>query len=195
MRSPWSIAPNGTCCEAAPGSGGAIAPPTAPARAIVGDLHKSCLAIECKGVRHCERDNRTLACRSFPFFPYLDRKGEFIGLSIHWMFADRCWVISNFAVVDAEFRRQFIAAYEYMFKIDPGEYEVHKEYSATLRRVFSRRRQAIPFMDRQGRCFKILPHGKGMRACARRVPCPNSAPTAPQRSYREAVRAAGGSLA
>ena len=73
-------------------------------RAIVGDLHKSCLAIECKGVRHCERDNRTLACRSFPFFPYLDPKGDFIGLSIHWMFADRCWVISNFAVVDAELR-------------------------------------------------------------------------------------------
>src|SRR5690242_11189013 len=106
-------------------------PNDAAGKAIVGELSKSCLAIECKGVRHCERDNRTLACRSFPFFPYLDSKGDFIGLSVHWTFIDRCWVISNFTVVDAEFRRQFIAAYEYMFEVDPGEYEVHKQYSAT----------------------------------------------------------------
>lgn len=162
-------------------------------REIVGELSRSCLAIECKGVRHCERDNRTLACRSFPFFPYIDRKGEFIGLSIHWTFADRCWVISNFAVVDAEFRRQFIAAYEYMFKVDPGEYEVHKEYSATLRRVFSRRRAVIPFMDRDGRCFRILPHGKGMRACPA-ASMPRYGAYRSERTYRAAVREAGGEL-
>jgi len=162
-------------------------------KTIVGDLAKSCLAIECKGVCHCERDNRTLACRSFPFFPYIDPKGAFIGLSIHWTFIDRCWVISNFAVVDAAFRRQFITAYEYMFKVDPGEFEVHKQYSATLRRIFSRRRQVIPFMDREGRCFKILPHGKGMRACPAEA-MPKYGAYRSERIYRAAVRAAGGHL-
>jgi len=162
-------------------------------KTIVGDLHKSCLAIECKGVRHCERDNRTLACRSFPFFPYIDPKGAFIGLSIHWTFIDRCWVISNFAVVDAEFRRQFIGAYEDLFRVYPGEFEVHKQYSATLRRIFSRRRQVIPFMDREGRCFKILPHGKGMRACPAEA-MPKYGAYRSARTYRAAVRAAGGHL-
>jgi len=160
-------------------------------REIVRDLTKACLAIECKGVCHCERDNRTLACRSFPFFPYIDAGGDFIGLSIHWTFADRCWVISNFAVVDAEFRRQFLAAYDYLFRIDPGEYKVHKEYSATIRRVFSRRREAFPLMDRQGRCFRVQPHGRGVCAC-RPEDLPKFGAYRSQRAYRAAVREAGG---
>ena len=160
-------------------------------RSIVGQLATSCLAIECKGVRHSERDNRTLACRSFPFFPYFDRKGDFIGLSIHWTFVDRCWVISNFGIVDAEFRRQFIAAYEYLFEIDAGEIEVHREYSATLRRVFSRQRRPIPLMDREGRCFQILPHGRGMKPCPSDK-MPKYGPYRSERAYRAAVRAAGG---
>jgi hypothetical protein len=49
-------------------------------------------------------------------------------------------------------------------------------------------------MDRQGRCFKILPHGKGMRACPADA-MPKFGAYRPDRSYREAVRAAGGSIA
>src|SRR5579871_2535296 len=49
-------------------------PKDAGGKDVVRDLHSSCLAVACKGVRHCERDNRSLACRAFPFFPYLDRK-------------------------------------------------------------------------------------------------------------------------
>ncbi|HZT21209.1 MAG TPA: hypothetical protein VFA23_17480 [Dongiaceae bacterium] len=162
-------------------------------RSIVADLAKSCLAIECKGVRHCERDNRTLACRSFPFFPYIDSKGAFIGLSVHWTFLDRCWVISNFGIVDTEFRRQFIAAYDYLFEIDPDELRTHKDYSAAMRRVFSRRRQPIPFMDREGRCYRILPHGRGMRPCAPEA-MPRYGPYRSGRAYRAAVRAAGGTV-
>ncbi len=160
-------------------------------KAIVAELSRACLAIECKGVRHCERDNRTLACRSFPFFPYVDAEGAFIGLSIHWTFADRCWVISNFGKVDAEFRRQFLAAYDYLFAADAGEYETHKEYSATLRRVFSRRRQPIPFMDREGNCFRILPHGRGMQPSAPEK-MPKYGAYRSASAYRAAVRAAGG---
>ena len=74
-----------------------------------------------------------------------------------------------------------------------GEYEVHKDYSATLRRVFSRRRQVIPFMDRNGRCFKILPHGKGMRACPADA-MPKYGAYRSAKIYRAAVQAAGGHL-
>jgi hypothetical protein len=166
-------------------------PTDAAGRAVVADLGRNCIAVECKGARHCERDNRTLACRSFPFFPYVDRAGDFIGLSIHWTFVDRCWVISNFWVVDAEFRRQFIAAYEYLFEADPGEYETHKQYSATLRRIFSRQRQPIPLIARDGGCFKILPHGRGMRAC-KPEDLPKYGPYRSERAYRAAVVEAGG---
>ncbi len=65
--------------------------------------------------------------------------------------------MSNLQIVDGEFRRQFVAAYELLFQADPGELQVHKEYSATLRRVFSRKGLAIPMIGRDGGLFKILP--------------------------------------
>ena len=43
-------------------------------RQIVEELTSDCMAITCKGVRYCERDNRTIACRGFPFYPYLTRQ-------------------------------------------------------------------------------------------------------------------------
>jgi Fe-S-cluster containining protein len=153
---------------------------------LVAELHSSCLAVECKGARHCERDNRSLACRSFPFFPYLDRKGDFIGLSIHWTFADRCWVMSNLEIVDAEYRRQFVTAHELLFEKDPGEHKLHREYSATLRRVFSRKNLPIPMIGRDGGLFKILPHGGAMVAATAKS-LPKFGAYRSERAYKAAV--------
>ncbi len=164
-------------------------PTDAGGKEVVRDLHSSCLAVECKGARHCERDNRSLACRAFPFFPYLDRNGDFIGLSIHWTFADRCWVMSNLSVVDAEYRRQFVAAHELLFAKDPSEYELHREYSASLRRVFSRKRLAIPMIGRDGGLFKILPHGGKMVPSGAKE-MPKFGPYRSERDYRAAIAAA-----
>ena len=49
-------------------------------REIVAELTSDCTAIACKGARHCERDQRTIACRGFPFYPYLTRQKEFVGI-------------------------------------------------------------------------------------------------------------------
>jgi hypothetical protein len=153
---------------------------------LVRDLHSSCLAVECKGVRHCERANRSLACRAFPFFPYIDREKNFIGLSIHWTFADRCWVMSNLEIVDAEYRRQFVEAHELLFEKDPDEFQLHVEYSASLRRVFSRKRLAIPLIGRDGSLFKILPHG-GKMVPAKPSTLPKFGPYRSERAYQAAV--------
>ncbi|MBM3537446.1 MAG: hypothetical protein FJX55_06385, partial [Alphaproteobacteria bacterium] len=42
-------------------------PQSAVDRQIVADMHSECRAVECKGAAHCERDNRSVACRAFPF--------------------------------------------------------------------------------------------------------------------------------
>ena len=73
---------------------------------IVAELTHDCMAIECKGGRFCERDNRTIACRGFPFYPYLTREKEFVGLGTYWVFEDRCWMMSNLEVVDRAFTTQ-----------------------------------------------------------------------------------------
>jgi len=164
-------------------------PQDAQGKAIAAALPRGCLAVECKGARHCERDNRSLACRSFPFFPYIDGKGTFIGLAVHWTFADRCWVMSNLGIVDAEFRRQFVAAYDRLFAVDRGEYEANKDHSTALRRVFSRRGWPIPLIGREGGYFKVMPHGRGMRPC-RPEALPKYGPYRSARAWRAALAAA-----
>jgi hypothetical protein len=134
-------------------------PYDATTRNMVRDLHKTCTAIECKGVAHCERDNRSMACRAFPFYPYITREGEFVGLAYYWDFEDSCWVISNLSVIDADFIREFVVAHEMLFAADPEEYDTFKEQSASMRRVFTRRNRYIPLIGREGSFFKVLPRG------------------------------------
>jgi hypothetical protein len=119
--------------------------------------------IACQGNAYCQRDFRSLTCRSFPFFPYLTRQGEFIGLAYYWEYEDRCWVISNLWVVTPEYRQQFIAAYDRLFEHMPAERENFRHYSAVMRRVFGRRRRALPLLHRNGHAYKITPRGGRMR--------------------------------
>src|SRR5262245_23341022 len=70
-------------------------PVDADGRAIVADMHKDCLAVECKGAAFCERDNRSMACRAFPFFPYITRERQILGLAYFWGFEELCWVINH----------------------------------------------------------------------------------------------------
>jgi hypothetical protein len=161
---------------------------------IVDELHHTCAAIECKGARHCERDNRSVACRAFPFYPYLTREGDLVGLGTYWTYEDRCWLISNMRVVERDFVQEFIAAYEYIFARDPEEYATMKAHSAAHRRVFSRRGQPIPLIGREGGFLQVLPRG------GRILPLPASrlprfGAYVSDAAYREAVRAAGGDLA
>lgn len=130
----------------------------AESRKIVATLHKSCTAIECKGAMHCERDNRTLACRAFPFYPYITRDDELVGLATYWIFADRCWLISNMQVVERQFVREFVAAYEHVFRRDPEERDVMRGQSANHRRTFSRRQRIIPLIGRDGGYLKVMPY-------------------------------------
>src|SRR5690606_15879490 len=100
--------------------------------------------------RFCERQNRTVACRAFPFFPYLTRQREFIGLSYYWDFEDRCWMISHMKLVEQAYVEEFVAAFEAIFAKDRREFDTYVDFSATMRRVFSRRKRKIPLIARDG---------------------------------------------
>ncbi|WP_422363936.1 hypothetical protein [Pyruvatibacter mobilis] len=161
-------------------------------REIVDELHESCKAIECKGAAYCERDNRTLACRAFPFFPYFNKQRELVGLGYYWSFEDRCWVLSNLACVDPEFVGEFLSAYELLFEKDEDELEAFIDESASMRRVFSRRGDPLPLIGRDGKLYKILPKTKGRIIPA--VPSdfkPHGAYKSPK-AYRKAVKEEGG---
>jgi hypothetical protein len=132
-------------------------PPDKATEKELSDLHEDCVAIACKGARHCERDNRSMSCRTFPFFPYIDRDGDVLGMSVFWTFEDRCWVQSQLQIVNLRFLDEFLAAYETLFDADPGEFGANRDHSASMRRVFGRAGRAIPLLGRDGRLYKILP--------------------------------------
>ena len=68
---------------------------------------------ECLGPAHCQRDYRGLTCRQFPFFPYIDSRGNVLGLSYYWEYEDKCWIISHLDVVTAEYRQEFLRAFAF----------------------------------------------------------------------------------
>jgi hypothetical protein len=164
-------------------------PTDAVGRQIVAETHSSCAAIECKGARFCERENRSLACRAFPFFPYVSRGGKVLGLTVYWTFEDRCWVISNLKVVSREFIQECLDVHNYLFGRDREEFEVFRDYSAVMRRVFSRWNRPILILTREGRFLKELPRGRGIVAATERDLRPRGAYVS-ERAYARAVREA-----
>jgi hypothetical protein len=168
-------------------------PQDATARKIVNELHKDCVAVECKGARFCERDNRTLACRAFPFYPYFNRQGDLLGLGTYWIFADRCWLISNMQVVERDFVREFIAAYEYVFARDEEERDAMKRHSANHRRVATRNKQPILLIGREGGYLKVMPRTAEVRPATIKDMV-KTGPYKNPRAYAKAVKEAGGEM-
>ncbi|WP_428679319.1 hypothetical protein [Reyranella sp.] len=160
-------------------------------RMIVEELTSDCMAIHCKGARHCERDNRTIACRGFPFFPYLTRQKQFVGIGTYWVFQDRCWMMSNLEVVDRTFVEEFITAYEALFIKDPSEFETYVDYSATARRVYSRWKREIPLLGRKGELLIVTPSTGEIRPGKPRD-FPKMEPFNSEKNYKQAIKDAGG---
>lgn len=168
-------------------------PHDAVSRKVVSELPHSTCAVECKGVQFCERDNRTIACRAFPFFPYLNRKGEFLGLTVYWTFEDRCWMIHRMNLTELPFIREMVAAFERIFAFDPEEYINMKDYSATARRVYSRAKRPMPMLGRDGGLFKVMPYTHEVRPAKPSDFKPQGAYKS-EAAYKRAVKEAGGTL-
>ena len=170
-------------------------PQDAAGRAVVKEAGTLCVAAECKGAAHCERDNRSLSCRAFPFAPYINADGDFVGASYYWGFADRCWVISHLYVATPEYLREFFLAYDRLLLTDRDEWRAHRDNASAMRRVFSRRGEKFAWVGRdfiwrwerpyQGGSVAMEDPVREMRAFA---------PYRTPQSYRAAVAAEGGEV-
>jgi hypothetical protein len=130
---------------------------------LSGDLPDNMILIQCQGPDMCQRDFRGLTCRQFPFFPYVDSQGEFLGLSYYWEYEDVCWVVSNLQVVTEEYRKQFIRAFEFVFERMPEERETYRVHAEVMRDEFNEKHRAIPLLHRNGHFYKISSHNERMR--------------------------------
>lgn len=142
-------------------------PISAASRKVVADLPHYCVAAECKGAAFCERENRSMSCRAFPFVPYVTREREVPGLAYHWYFEHFCWVINHLEIVTLEFVRECLAAYEAIYAEDPAELEGHRDHSAAMRRQFTRWNRLIPLIGRDGSYLVVEPRTHIIRPARR----------------------------
>lgn len=127
--------------------------------------------LECKGHLLCQRSYRTLTCRAFPFFPYITRGGELIGLSYYWEFEERCWLISHLEKVTAQYLAEFQRTYELIFRLRPSELQNFRYHSTIQRRIFGRKHRAITLIRFDGTFCKITPkNGRIRRIAADQLP-------------------------
>lgn len=119
--------------------------------------------IGCRGAAACQRGFRSVTCRAFPFFPYFNTNGEFIGLSYYAEYEDRCWVISNLQLVSPTYRAEFIRAYDALFEQMPEERDNFSYHSKLTRRLFARQGRSVPLLHRNGGSYKISPRTGRMR--------------------------------
>jgi hypothetical protein len=120
-------------------------------------LPKGQILIECLGHTLCQRSFRSVTCRAFPFFPFISKSNEFLGLSYYWEYEDRCWVISHLDTVTPTYRDAFVNACENIFEYFPEEFSNFRYHSIIMRRVFGRQKRMIPLLHRDGSMYLITP--------------------------------------
>jgi hypothetical protein len=64
-------------------------------------------------------------------------------------------VLSNLDVVTPDYRTQFVAAYDALFVYYPLEKDNFRHHSTVMRKVFGRRKRAIPLLHRDGGDYVI----------------------------------------
>jgi hypothetical protein len=119
--------------------------------------------LACLGPERCQRQFRTICCRQFPFFPYINSERKFLGLAYNWDFEDTCWVISHMDQVREEFKAEFIRFYDHFFTHNPGEIEVYIKKSSQMRLDFISQKRSITLMHRDGNYYLLRPINERLR--------------------------------
>jgi hypothetical protein len=120
------------------------------------------ISLACLGPARCQRPNRLLACRAFPFFPYISSTHRFLGLACEWEFESVCWVINNLDSVTAQYRAEFIRAFDYLLATFDDVFESYTIHSEKLRARFGSRKKRFPLLHRNGRKCLISPASERM---------------------------------
>lgn len=113
--------------------------------------------LTCRGPQFCERPNRAISCRQFPFFPYITSDFRFIGLTYDWEFTHKCWAISNLPLVTDAYRSEFIHAFDRLFETWLEDLECYAELSIETRERYRRVHRRIPLLHRDGSACLVSP--------------------------------------
>lgn len=124
---------------------------------LLQEMQPGQVPLECLGHNRCQRDFRTISCRSFPFYPYLDGSGSFVGLAYYSEYLEQCWILSNLSLVSIEYKKQFQMTYDRIFKIYPETHKAYRGYSAYVRNLAESDGNDLILLDFYGLVFRIDP--------------------------------------
>ena len=130
------------------------------------DMPPGMIPLACLGPDRCERENRLLSCRQFPFFPYVTSDYRFLGLAYDWEFESKCWVISNLGRVSDAYREEFVRTHDYLFALFQDEFDSYAVRSEEMREHFIEQRRRISLLHRDGSYRLISPGGERVREVA-----------------------------
>jgi len=113
--------------------------------------------LKCLGYQHCQRPYRTLTCRAFPFFPYINSQGQFIGLAYFQEYREMCWIISNLSLVTPAYKADFRQAFRLLFRAYPESKEGYTQYSMYVREEMAAADDRIILLDFDGDVYLVDP--------------------------------------
>jgi hypothetical protein len=121
------------------------------------ELQEGQVLLECKGYRECQRDFRTMTCRAFPFYPYLNSEFEFRGMSYYPDFRSGCWIISNLEVVSQSYKEAFQHTYLRLFEAFPESHHNFSDFSRYMRDKAVEASEKVILLDFLGDAYAIDP--------------------------------------
>ncbi len=130
---------------------------------LIRDVQPGQQLLQCLGYQSCQRSYRSITCRAFPFYPYLDKVGNLLGLAYYREFRDQCWIISNLSAVTAEYKGQFQRAFEKIFQRYPDTKGNFLRFSSYMREQVADAGESLILMDFAGRVFVVNPISEQVR--------------------------------
>ncbi|MBV6493675.1 MAG: hypothetical protein LDLANPLL_01698 [Turneriella sp.] len=101
---------------------------------------------ECKGIAHCERENRSIACRTFPLEPYFNPKGEYVGLIFMREFTGKCPLIGRLKDIKQSVVDKHYEFWRLIMEKKSDEYDLYKSTSRGWRISATKRGIALPIL-------------------------------------------------
>jgi hypothetical protein len=104
----------------------------------------------CKGHKKCNRDYRSFVCRTFPFYPFIDEAGNFLGMTYNYDFEGKCAIVGKHEMISKLYIRQFLDAWNYIFQRDEGEFEAHYDLCRDIEKKRKREGKHLHIINLKG---------------------------------------------
>ena len=121
------------------------------------------IPLACLGHQSCERENRLISCRQFPFFPYVSSEYEFLGLVYDADFEEKCWVISNLTEVTDAYQKQFVQTFDIIFALFQDEFDGYALRSEEMREAFAEQKRGFVILLLDGSFGMLNPVNEGIK--------------------------------